>query len=71
MKYMKLDKMTGSVEEVTMQSAKEVLEQYWLPKSIEEAFASGKMFRLFTPYSEYYTQNGELTPMAGFYGICD
>ena len=70
MTYYKLYKGTQfAPQEVTKEKARETLEGYYNKEALDDIFENGKEFRLATAYSEIWTNNDGMVPMAGFYGI--
>ena len=69
-KYFKQMKEEGAESvEVTKEEARHTLDGWWKPEALDEIFNEEKGFRLYTPYSEVWTQTEDgKEPMAGFYG---
>lgn len=56
--------------EVTKEEAKTTLEGHWAEDALKDIFENDRMFRLYTPWAEVWTQDNKgMLPMAGFYGI--
>lgn len=73
MKYFKKYKEAeAEAFEITKEEAQKTLEGWWNEKALNECFEKEKAFRLWTAFSEVWTETEEgLVPMAGFYGICE
>lgn len=72
MKYMKQFKDGSGAFEVTKEKARWSLEGNWKKDFLDDVFANGKSFRLFTSFAEIWTVSDDgLVPEAGFYGVCE
>ena len=71
MKYFKMYKdPDAKSSEISKEVARTTLDGYWDKDALDDIFENEKCFRLYTPFSEIWTQTEEgLTPIPGFYGI--
>lgn len=71
MRYFKQYKEAGEKPfEVTKEEAAETLAGYWNAESLKDIFDNDRCFRLWTPFSEVWTQtDNNMVPMPGFYGV--
>lgn len=69
-KYFKMYKEADAKPfEVSKEEAIKTLSGYW--NNIDDVFDGEKGFRLFTPFSEVWTEKDGLIPTVGFYGVCE
>ena len=72
MKYLSKRHTEEEIEEISKEDA-----GFYLTGSFNEGFVNdiidnNKAFRLSTPYRDIWTVNDNgMTPMAGFYGVCE
>lgn len=72
MKYFTKAHTEHEPTQITKEQARHYLERSYVKEAVDEVIDNEKQFQLWTPYRVVWTmdENG-LTPIAGFYGVCE
>lgn len=59
----------GEPKEISAKKAKDVLSGWWKKEFLEKMFSDKASFRLYTPYSEIWSETDDFVVEPGFYGV--